>query len=285
MKRLILSAGITFLLTVGPVWAGPFEDATTAYVRGDYATAMKTFRWLAVQGYAPAQYELGKMYESGRGVPQDYGKARQWYKLAAEQGDAKAQYKLGELYVTGWGDVPQDYVKARQWYEQAAKQGHAEAQDELGKWFSGNSAVPTGELLEIRDWWFSLIPSDFVLIGRNPDYGSTYSGTAVIKGDGTGFTLERTIGEKRITARGTIEIPHDHEGGKFLVFRWKDKINHLMACLVDVDPNNFARLTCVWWLGDRDYTTDATPGLESYFPTEPWFKDRDASNQPVHPTP
>jgi len=33
----------------------------------------------------------------------DYNKAASWYNIAAKQGDAKAQYALGELYETGKG--------------------------------------------------------------------------------------------------------------------------------------------------------------------------------------
>lgn len=48
MTRLILSVGTALLLTAGTVWAGPFEDAATAYERGEYATALKTYQSLAV---------------------------------------------------------------------------------------------------------------------------------------------------------------------------------------------------------------------------------------------
>ena len=86
------------LLTVafaGIVIAGPFEDAVTAYGRGDYATALQLLRPLANQGDASAQYNLGVLYQQGQGVPQDYAEAVKWYRKAADQGDASAQYNLG----------------------------------------------------------------------------------------------------------------------------------------------------------------------------------------------
>jgi uncharacterized protein len=67
----------------GPAATGTFEDAATAYNRGDYATALQFFRSLADQGNAAAQFNLGFMYESGRGVLQDYVQAHKWYNLAA----------------------------------------------------------------------------------------------------------------------------------------------------------------------------------------------------------
>jgi len=52
---------------------------------------------------------------------------RKWWRLAAEQGDAGAQYNLGRIYATGRG-VPQDIVLAHMWSHLAALQGHEQAQ-------------------------------------------------------------------------------------------------------------------------------------------------------------
>ena len=81
---------------------------------------------LANQGEAWAQFGLGFMYETGRGVPQNYKKALTWYRKAAEQGDAPAQYYLGNMYAHGQG-VPQDDKEAATWYRKAAEQGYADA--------------------------------------------------------------------------------------------------------------------------------------------------------------
>ena len=97
MTRLLLSVGTALLLTAGTVWAGPLENATAAYKRGDYATALKTFQSLAAQGNAMAQFNLGVLYEKGQGVHQDYAEARKWWEKAAAQGDAAAQHNLGVL--------------------------------------------------------------------------------------------------------------------------------------------------------------------------------------------
>jgi TPR repeat protein len=45
-----LAAIILALSLTAPVAAGPFEDATAAYDRGDYAVALRLFRPLANQG-------------------------------------------------------------------------------------------------------------------------------------------------------------------------------------------------------------------------------------------
>jgi len=63
----------------------------------DYAEAVRWYRKAADQGYAIAQYDLGNMYDQGKGVPQNYGEARRWYRKAADQGYTNAQRALSAL--------------------------------------------------------------------------------------------------------------------------------------------------------------------------------------------
>jgi uncharacterized protein len=102
-----------------PAVAGPFEDAITAYNKGDYATTLRLFLPLAAAGDAEAQYNLGVMYDNGKGVPQDSAMAMSWFRKSAAQGNADAQYNLGVMYDNGKG-VPQDYVQAHMWFNLAA---------------------------------------------------------------------------------------------------------------------------------------------------------------------
>ena len=62
MKQRIngLFAGVVLALVLfGAAAAGPLEDATAAYQRGDYATALRLLRSLADHGDAIAQANLG----------------------------------------------------------------------------------------------------------------------------------------------------------------------------------------------------------------------------------
>ncbi len=68
MRHAILAVLLLAALA-GTAVAGPFEDAVSAYERGDYVTALREFRVLAAQGQAEAQYNLGVMYDIGQGVP------------------------------------------------------------------------------------------------------------------------------------------------------------------------------------------------------------------------
>ena len=119
------------LLCSGVAWAGPLEDAHAAYERGDYITAHRIWRSLAVQGNRSAQSSLGVMYKYGAGTPQDLVESAKWYRLAAEQGDAEAQLNIGTMYQRGEG-VLQDYVEGAKWHRLAAEQGNQEAQAALG---------------------------------------------------------------------------------------------------------------------------------------------------------
>ena len=111
--------------------AADFDVGKKAYLRRDYATALRIFRQLAAQGNASSQTMMGAMYSEGLGVPQDYGEALKWYRKAADQGYALAQYNLGFMYRMGQG-VEQDYTLALRWYRMAADQGYAQAQFNLG---------------------------------------------------------------------------------------------------------------------------------------------------------
>ena len=92
----------------------PTQDA-----HSPVAQALADLRARAEAGDATAQYNLGAMYDQGRGVPQDDAEAVAWYRRAAEQGDARAQYNLGGMYAEGLG-VPQDAVEALMWLTIAA---------------------------------------------------------------------------------------------------------------------------------------------------------------------
>ena len=115
----VIVALVLALSLAAAVAAGPLEDANAAYGRGDYAHALRLLRPLADQGNATAQYNLGLLYERGRGVTQDFAEAGRWLRKAADQGFAKAQFALGNMYTLGLGG-PQDYVQAHRWFNLAA---------------------------------------------------------------------------------------------------------------------------------------------------------------------
>lgn len=60
----------------------------------------KGVEWLtkaALQGNAPAQYNLGRMYQWGKGVEKDLQQARFWFQKAIDNGHEKAKEALSKI--------------------------------------------------------------------------------------------------------------------------------------------------------------------------------------------
>lgn len=90
--------------------------------RSDATEAVKWYRLAADQGDDMAQFNLGTMYENGRGVSQNYVEAAKWFLKAANQGNVDAQFNLGRLYGLGDG-VPQNVVVGHMWLNLSAVKG------------------------------------------------------------------------------------------------------------------------------------------------------------------
>lgn len=91
-----------------------FDMGLESEQRGNYSEAAEWYRKAANRGHVDAQYNLGILYEEGRGVTQNYTEASNWYAIAARQGNPNAQYSLGLMYESGRG-VALDYVEAYMW--------------------------------------------------------------------------------------------------------------------------------------------------------------------------
>jgi len=68
-----------------------FDKAFSAYMLGDYATAILEWRQKVRGGSATAMANLGNMYEVGVGVKQSDIFSHHWYNLAASNGDITAR--------------------------------------------------------------------------------------------------------------------------------------------------------------------------------------------------
>ncbi len=107
----------------------------------DRGQAALFFRKAAEQGLASAQNDLAFAYECGRGVPKDDNQAAIWYRKAADQGDADAQFMLAVMYVEGRG-VPRDTERAISWFRKSANQEDVGAQIELASIYDAGEIVP-----------------------------------------------------------------------------------------------------------------------------------------------
>ena len=115
-----------------------YELGRKCTTNDDHQAAVRLFCGAARQGYAKAQFRLGALYESGRGIPQHYSQAAKWYGLAAGQGHERARLRLGVMYAQGRG-VCKDTTVAHAWLNLAAAQGNYEAAYERNRVEQGMS--------------------------------------------------------------------------------------------------------------------------------------------------
>ena len=120
--------------------------AAAGFAAEDFAETKKK----AEAGDAVAQFNPGKMYNNGTGVPKDDAEAMKWWRKAAEHGHVDAQYYLGLTYEYGEG-VPHDRNKAADLIQLAALQGNADAQGSLGLMYADGRGVPKN-LVQAHAW-------------------------------------------------------------------------------------------------------------------------------------
>jgi len=143
--------------------------STASLAQGDvWQTLFKEKLQEANQGSSNAQFDVGSMYQNGRGTASDRDRAIEWYQKAAAQNNTKAsgrlklmqanaerfkkesisasngnkesQYKLGNMYTKGVG-TNIDLAMAARSFEQSASQGYTKAEYKLGCMFYEGTGV------------------------------------------------------------------------------------------------------------------------------------------------
>jgi hypothetical protein len=95
--------------------AGWFANGLRQDLSGEADVAFTLYRRAAEAGLPEAQFNVGVMLDSGRGVTADAAEAAVWYARAASHGNRRAAYNLGQLYEYGQG-VPKNTDIARAWF-------------------------------------------------------------------------------------------------------------------------------------------------------------------------
>lgn len=113
---------------------------------------------VVIPGARIAQFNLGMLYEQGKGVKKDHKRAADWHLLAADAGLADAQFALGYLLEKGTAagtvlDTP-DFAGAVHWYSRAANQGFGPAQQNLAQLHMKGQG--TARDLTLAYKWFAL---------------------------------------------------------------------------------------------------------------------------------
>lgn len=153
IPRHLLATAIGAALLVAPSAAiADWNAGVSAYLRGDYLAAYREFKPLAEQGFAPAENFVGVLLEHGQGVQQNTGEALHWYQAAAAQGHDKAAYNLGVIYETGRGGVPVDFSQAVRWYRISADAGYPPGQTNLGYLYETGEGLPK-DVNQAANWY------------------------------------------------------------------------------------------------------------------------------------
>jgi len=117
-----------------------YGDAVRRIEARDF-TGLDGLRKAANLGYAPAEFYLAKLFETGEaGLKKDLGEARRWTERAAEAGDRKAMHNLALYYVEGSGG-PKNTTTAAQWFRRAADLGLVDSQYNLGRLYEEGFGV------------------------------------------------------------------------------------------------------------------------------------------------
>jgi TPR repeat protein len=118
----------------------------------DSTKAKEWYQRAAILGYAPAQTNLGWVFQMGTSTPLSDKEAAAWYFKAANQGYAPAQYDVGLLFYAGRGGIPKDPREAAAWFHKAAEQGYAPAQKGLAELYQYGQGVLVS-LTEAYKWF------------------------------------------------------------------------------------------------------------------------------------
>lgn len=115
----------------------------------------------AEAGDAPAQFDLGRRYDSSL----DFVTAADWYRRAAVQGHLGAQMHLGSMLLrgkpsigSGKRGVPKNELEGVGWLTKAANGGEKQAMHELGRCYLSGTGVAADRLEAYK--WLKLASAD-----------------------------------------------------------------------------------------------------------------------------
>ena len=130
-----------------------------------------------------------------------------------------------------------------------------------------------GRAAEAKDeaGFLAALPGEYVIVGREPDGGKAYAGSARIERLGREITVRRRIenGPESLLTGGLEPAL----GGDMQVLRLRSSggagdSGVDFTCLERGDLDNYIRLTCYWTTAAD--SSPNQPGLEALFPTGAW---------------
>lgn len=123
--------------------ARAFTRLDTTDPRYDPAAAAGDLRAASAGGSATAAYELGRLFETGVGVPRHIPRAVALYEQAASRGHGAAASDLGFLHMEGELGLTADTETAQRFFRQAADLGHPQAMFSVATMIGEDAATET----------------------------------------------------------------------------------------------------------------------------------------------
>src|SRR5262245_28602531 len=134
-----------------PAAPSPPPAAITSNSPANNDTEVGKYRKGADAGDATAMFNLGLIYQDGRGVAKDEAEAVRWYRKGADAGDPAAAINLGIMYQKGWG-VAKNEAEAVRWFRKAADVGATRGMVNLGLMYEYGRGVAKNEAEAVR--WY-----------------------------------------------------------------------------------------------------------------------------------
>ncbi|HYQ52824.1 MAG TPA: tetratricopeptide repeat protein [Pseudomonas sp.] len=130
LRQQALAGNVAALNDLGWIWLNG------KYWCADTVLAGHLLRMAALQGNAPAWFNLGQQHYFGKGVETSYAQAAECYRQSFERGLLHAAAALGDLYEEEVCDAQLDWqvdlAKAYQWFLRGAERGDARCRFEVG---------------------------------------------------------------------------------------------------------------------------------------------------------
>ena len=194
----------------------------------------------AKAGKIKAMYDVGKLYERGRGTNVDLKLAVEWYQKAADGGQTSAQSRLGIMYFEGRG-VKQDYNKALQLLNSAAKDNVPSAQYQLANMYELGTGVTQN--LEKAIHWYN----------ESDKYGYYLAKAKVIRLkkllSSSGGTISRNTAAPSRTAPKTKTKKSTSPAIKIITsgqwFKRKKAVGYLPSNISNCASNSYNTLHCI----------------------------------------
>ncbi len=188
-----------------------FRKAVSLSREGRIVDAVQWFRTAAEHGHVDAQFLLGTMYRTGRGVSQDHVAAAHWYQRASLAGHAWAQFSLGNMHIRGEG-LPRNPHEGVRLYRLAAAQGHREAQYNLGALYYNGDGVAR-DYVQAESWFYKA--------AQNGDSASQFALGRMYSTPHNGVRLDRV----RAHAWFTLAADNEYPGAADAVRRLEGKMS------------------------------------------------------------